>query len=333
MFDAFQELKNLLKNHQRFVIVSHKSPDGDAIGSSAAWFHFLKSLGKEAFIALPDTPSDVLLTFLDGSDHAFYDTNKGVIQDFAQKAEVMFCLDFNGSSRVGESMQSFIEGFDGKKCMIDHHPEPDTFTDISISDIKSSSTCQLLFECIENIELLNHINLIVAKNLYLGIMTDTGSFRYPSVNAKTHEILSFLLNLGLPHFEIHEQIFDNNRLDQLKLRGFAINNKLTIHPNCPMAFISLTKEELANYNYQQGDTEGLVNVVLSIEGIKMAVLIQEKIDGIKMSFRSKGEIFVNQLAKQYFHGGGHKYAAGGISHDNMDKTIQNLISLTPSLFK
>jgi phosphoesterase RecJ-like protein len=162
-------------------------------------------------------------------------------------------------------------------------------------------------------------------------MTDTGSFRFPSVNAKTHHIVAELMRTGIAHWQIHQDVYDNNRIDQLQLRGYAISEKLVMlnkgENPIPAGYISLTKEELSRFNYKTGDTEGLVNVILSLEGIKVGVLIQEKSDGIKMSFRSKDGVFVNELAKQHFNGGGHKYAAGGISFDSMEVTLSRLLSL------
>jgi phosphoesterase RecJ-like protein len=246
---------------------------------------------------------------------------------------VLICLDFNGPSRVGE-MQHLIDGFTGVKVMIDHHPAPEPFADIMISDVANSSTCQLIFECIEGMGLTHAIDQHVAKAIYLGILTDTGSFRFPSVTPKTHEILAFLMTTGIQHWQIHQDVFDNNRLEQLQLKGFAISEKLTLlkDKGLPFGYIALTNEDLVKYNYRSGDTEGLVNTILSIEGIKAAVLIQEKELGIKMSFRSKDEIYINELAKQHFNGGGHKYAAGGVSFDNMEVTISKLLSLIPVIF-
>jgi phosphoesterase RecJ-like protein len=234
-------------------------------------------------------------------------------------------------------MQLLIEEFSGVKIMIDHHPEPEAFADLMISDVTNSSTCQLIYECIELMDLTHAIDQHVARALYLGIMTDTGSFRFPSVNAKTHHILAELISTGIAHWQIHQDVYDNNRIDQLQLRGYAISEKLVLlnkekNP-IPAGYISLTKEELSRFNYKTGDTEGLVNVILSLEGIKVGVLIQEKSDGIKMSFRSKDGVFVNELAKQHFNGGGHKYAAGGISFDSMEVTLSRLLSLIEAQFK
>jgi phosphoesterase RecJ-like protein len=270
------------------------------------------------------------------TDCLYFSEHPDEVKTLIEESTVLICLDFNAPSRVGD-MQLLIEEFSGVKIMIDHHPEPEAFADLMISDVTNSSTCQLIYECIELMDLTHAIDQHVARALYLGIMTDTGSFRFPSVNAKTHHILAELISTGIAHWQIHQDVYDNNRIDQLQLRGYAISEKLVLlnkekNP-IPAGYISLTKEELSRFNYKTGDTEGLVNVILSLEGIKVGVLIQEKSDGIKMSFRSKDGVFVNELAKQHFNGGGHKYAAGGISFDSMEVTLSRLLSLIEAQFK
>ncbi|MEY5133428.1 MAG: hypothetical protein RLZZ198_1432 [Bacteroidota bacterium] len=336
MLNELNQLKELLVSPNRFIVLAHKSPDGDAVGSAAGFYKFLLNLSCKARVVLPDLPSDTLLPFMADTDCLYFSEHPDEVKVLFQESTVLICLDFNAASRVGD-MQTLIERFSGVKVMIDHHPEPEPFADLMISDVTNSSTCQLIYECIEQMGLTDSIDQHVARALYLGIMTDTGSFRFPSVNAKTHHILADLISTGIAHWQIHQDVYDNNRIDQLQLRGYAISEKLVLlnkdkNP-IPAGFISLTKEELLRFNYKTGDTEGLVNVILSIEGIKVGVLIQEKTDGIKMSFRSKDGVFVNELAKQHFNGGGHKYAAGGISFDSMEVTLSRLLSLMELQFK
>jgi phosphoesterase RecJ-like protein len=335
MTNELNQLKSLLESSNRFIILAHKSPDGDAVGSAAAFYHFLSNLSCSVKVVLPDLPSDTLLPFMARTDCLYFSEHPDAVKARFEEASVLICLDFNAPSRVGD-MHALIEEFSGVKVMIDHHPEPEPFADIMISDVSNSSTCQLIYECIQGMDFAHAVNQDVARSLYLGIMTDTGSFRFPSVNAKTHQILSELIHTGIRHWQIHQDVFDNNRIDQLQLRGFAISEKLVLLNNqnksCPVGYISLSRTELDRFNYKAGDTEGLVNVILSLEGIKVGVLIQEKSDGIKMSFRSKDEILINELAKQHFNGGGHKYAAGGISFDSMEVTISKLTSLMQAQF-
>ena len=336
MLNELNQLKALLASPNRFIVLAHKSPDGDAVGSAAGFYKFLLNLSCKAHVVLPDLPSDTLLPFMADTDCLYFSEHPEAVKTLFEESSVLICLDFNAPSRVGD-MQLLIEEFSGVKVMIDHHPEPEAFADLMISDVTNSSTCQLIYECIELLDLTHAIDQHVARALYLGIMTDTGSFRFPSVNAKTHHILAELMSTGISHWQIHQDVYDNNRIDQLQLRGYAISEKLVLlnkekNP-IPAGYISLKKEELSRFHYKTGDTEGLVNVILSLEGIKVGVLIQEKSDGIKMSFRSKDGVFVNELAKQHFNGGGHKYAAGGISFDSMEVTLSRLLSLMEAQFK
>jgi phosphoesterase RecJ-like protein len=180
-------------------------------------------------------------------------------------------------------------------------------------------------------ERIDKLNIPAGNGIYLGILTDTGSFRFPSVDHSTHLALAKLLEIGVEHYKIHEAIYDVNTMDRLRLRGFAIADKLEIIPNLPIGFISLTLEELNRFNYQKGDTEGLVNVILSIEGMSIAALFMEHKDGIKISFRSKGNYFVNEFAAKHFEGGGHKYAAGGFSSETLNVTLSRFKSLVEEL--
>ncbi len=326
-------VKELIQYNTKFVIVSHQSPDGDAIGSSTGLYRILSNLNKTVSIVLPDRPSSVLEPFLEGSDFHFYHENPADCETLLENAEVLFALDFNTSSRVGDSLKPTLDSFKGKKVMIDHHQNPDSFAYVLISDTENTSTCQLVYETIERMELLHAFDVKAAKSIYLGMMTDTGSFRYPSVTSNTHRILTKLLELGVRPFEIHESVFDHNRIDQLQLRGYAISQKLELSDSFPFAFITLSEEELGRFNYQPGDTEGLVNVILSIEGIQVGVLVSEKGGDIKMSFRSKNHYFVNEYAQRYFNGGGHKYAAGGRTKLTLEETVVLLRSTYHEIFK
>jgi phosphoesterase RecJ-like protein len=180
---------------------------------------------------------------------------------------------------------------------------------------------------------LDNLDAQIGKGIYLGIMTDTGSFRFPSVDKNTHLILAHLLEIGVRHHEIHEAIYDVNSVDRLQLRGYAIAEKLELHPDFPLGIISLSKEELERFHYEKGDTEGLVNVILSIEGISVAAFFKEENEGVKISFRSKGKYFVNEFASKHFSGGGHKYAAGGITSTDLNVTITQFRALVGELFQ
>tara|TARA_Y100001933_G_C18993987_1_gene561729 strand:+ start:215 stop:1192 length:978 start_codon:yes stop_codon:yes gene_type:complete len=316
-----ETFKSLLSNAQEILITTHKSPDGDAVGSSVACYEFLKACGKNPFVLLPDTPSQILMPFLNGVDYGFYEDGF----DYSS-FELVFCLDYNHTFRVGEEMSTIFEGLKCKKIMIDHHPEPSSFCDLTISKPDVCSTAQLFFEVIEEAEMLSKLNTKACESIYLGIMTDTGSFRYPSVTAKTHEVISKVISNGVLPNKIHESIFDQNTSEQLKLRGFAVSNKMQLIENSPVGFMDLSLDELNHFNYKKGDTEGLVNVILSTRGISIAIFMMENQDGkVKMSFRSKGKYVVNKFAQKYFNGGGHKYAAGGMSELSLSETKDLLL--------
>jgi len=326
-----EKLRTALSQSKKIIITTHKSPDGDAIGSSVAWFHFLKGQGKEALIVLPDEPADFLLPFLKDVNYLIYEKDEKRIDASLPHFDLVFCLDYNSPSRVGKNMELMLGNVKCSKVMIDHHQNPEEFCEIVISRPEICSTAQLIYECIEELGAMDFLNKSCCEAIYLGILTDTGSFRYPSVTAKTHLILAHLLEMGVVHFKIHEEIFDVNTLDKIQLRAYAIANKFEKIPGFPIGLISMSSEELQRFNYQKGDTEGLVNVILSIEGISIALFLMEAKEGIKMSFRSKGAFFVNDFAEKNFSGGGHKYAAGGFSSESLNVTISRFKSLVDEL--
>ncbi|MFM7683169.1 MAG: DHH family phosphoesterase [Bacteroidota bacterium] len=327
MIDTF---KKAILECRNPIITTHKGPDGDAIGSSVAWYHFLKKLDKKPALILPDAPSSFLMPFLNNVEYVVFDSENAIN---TADSNVLFCLDYNAANRVGSKMEEFVRSFPSQKVMIDHHPNPEAFCDITISRTNICSTAQLIYHVIEEMDLLKKLDVEIGKGIYLGIMTDTGSFRFPSVDKKTHLILAHLLEIGVKHHEIHEAIYDVNTIDRLQLRGYAIAEKLELHPDFPLGIISLSKEELDRFHFQKGDTEGLVNVILSIEGISVAAFFKEENEGVKISFRSKGNYYVNEFAAKYFSGGGHKYAAGGQTSCDLNVTMNQFRSLVGELFQ
>jgi len=325
-----ESLKKAILDCRNPIITTHKGPDGDAIGSSVALYHFLKKFDKKPILVLPDIPSAFLLPFLENVEYQVFDVEASINQG---DSNLLFCLDYNSADRVGSKMEPFVRAFAALKIMIDHHPNPEAFCDITISRTEVCSTAQLIYQVIQEMNLLAHLDAEIGKGIYLGIMTDTGSFRFPSVDKNTHLILAHLLEIGVKHHEIHEAIFDVNTIDRLQLRGYAIAEKLELHPDFPLGVISLSKDELDRFHSQKGDTEGLVNVILSIEGISVAAFFKEENDGVKISFRSKGNYFVNEFAAKYFSGGGHKYAAGGQTSNDLNVTMNQFRSLVGELFQ
>ena len=250
-----------------------------------------------------------------------------------KKADLIFCLDYNATYRVGADMQVLLEEATCKKIMIDHHLEPEDFPTLTVSETTASSTAQLIVDLIEQSGHLNLLDAKIGTPLYVGILTDTGSFKFSSVKPRTHEVLAKLLAAGVEHHLIHEKLSDTNTESRLRLQGYAMSEKLEILYEHNFAIISLSKEELTKYKYKKGDTDSLANLLLSIKGMKAAVVFKER-DGImKMSFRSKGEENpVNVLAKEHFNGGGHANAAGGMSDLTVAETLEKLKEVIPLYF-
>ena len=330
----YQHIVSEILAAQNIVITAHKSPDGDSIGSSIGLLQFIEKLGKKSIVCHPD-PAPEYLLWLEKTDEILTITHhKTEIETLFAKADLIFCLDYNATDRVGEDMQQFLEASNAKKIMIDHHLNPQDFAFITVSETSVCSTCQLIAELIIQSGNESLLDENIGTPIYLGILTDTGSFRFPSVQARTHEIIAKLLNSGVKHHIIHEYLNDNNSVNRLRLQGFAMSEKLEILEENRVAIISMTEEELKKYNYQKGDTDGFVNIALSIKGIKAAIFLSERDGIIKISFRSKGsENPVNILANEHFNGGGHANASGGMSELSMGETLLKLKALIPQYFK
>ena len=318
--NQLEQLKQWLDKPAAVVIIPHKNPDGDAMGSCLAWLGILNQLGHSTVVIAPnDYPT--FLHWLPGHDNVLiYENNQKVADKLIAAADMVFTLDFNTLKRI-DQMGVRVSESSAKKIMIDHHQEPDDYADIMFSNPAISSTCEFVFQIIDGLGLVENINKDIASSLYTGIVTDTGSFRFPSVTAATHRAVATLIDAGANHSQIHEKIKDNAKPDRLKLLGITLNNMVFI-TKYKTAYITLSQDELDACNYQKGDTEGFVNYGLSVAGIEMAVLMTEskKENLIKLSFRSKGDLAVNLFAKTYFEGGGHINAAGGKSDKSLLET-------------
>ena len=318
--NQLEQLKPWLDKPATVVIIPHKNPDGDAMGSCLAWQGMLNQLGHSTTVIAPnDYPT--FLHWLPGHDNVIiYENHQDAADKLIAEADMIFTLDFNTLKRIDQMGVRVAESA-ATKIMIDHHQEPDDYADIMFSTPAVGSTCELVFQIIEAMGLVKHIDQDIASCLYTGIVTDTGSFRFPSVTAATHRAVATLIDAGANHSEIHEKIKDNARPDRLKLLGIALKNMVFVS-EYKTAYITLSQDELDACNYQKGDTEGFVNYGLSVAGIEMAVLMTEnkKEDVIKISFRSKGDLAINLFAKTYFEGGGHINAAGGKSDKSLQET-------------
>ena len=301
-----------LQNADRIVVTAHRSPDGDAVGSVMGLVNHLKSKGIHASPVFPDRfPSN--LKWMPGTEVAqFHEENPTKVEGLLQDADILICLDFNGPSRTGGMEQALRES-PAKKWVIDHHQNPEEFSDRLFSDPACGSTCELIFDLILGWGHIEEINQDTAVCIYTGIMTDTGSFRFPSVTVHTHEVLMHLLATGMNHASVHEQTFDQQSIDQVQLHGFAMSERLKVWPDVGLAMISLAQADLERFHYQPGDTEGLVNRALGLAGVRAAIFAKEShVGAIKLSFRSVGAIDVRAIAAANFDGGGHTNAAGGI---------------------
>ena len=319
-------LKKLLRNKRNITIFPHKNPDGDAIGSCLALNHFLKKLGHNSNVISPNDYPD-FLNWMPGIKNVLrYSSNKIFCEKLINESDIVFTLDFNSLKRV-EILGDLIKKSKSTIVMIDHHENPEDFSDLTYSDSKIASTCEMTYNVLEKIK-VDEIDWKIASCLYTGIITDTGSFKFPSTSSRTHLIVSKLLEKGINHTEIHQNIYDNFKKSRISLLSVTLSNLKILNP-INTVYMTLTQKELKDNNFKKGDTEGFVNYGLSIKGVLLSIILiensKEKI--IKMSFRSKGDFDVNILARDYFNGGGHSNASGGVSYKNMDETIKYLISI------
>jgi phosphoesterase RecJ-like protein len=324
---GFEELKRFLEKPKNIVIVGHRNPDGDAMGSTLALKHYLGKKGHDCSVVVPNDYPD-FLHWLPGSETTFrFDWQNSQSQRAINNSDIIFLLDFNALHRVGSDMQKTLEKYPNDFAMIDHHQQPDDVK-YMYSDVTICSTCQMVYQFIEMNNDLDLIDADVATCLYTGIMTDTGSFRFRSTTSDTHRIIADLIDKGAENDRIHNNVYDANSYNRLLLLGQALSN-LQILPSYKTAFITLTDEEKNRFDFQKGDTEGVVNYALSLKGIIFAaIFIEDKEQNIiKISFRSKGDFSVNQFSRNHFSGGGHDNAAGGKSDESMEKTITNFTRL------
>lgn len=325
-----KEIKELLATPKNVVIVPHRNPDGDAIGASLAVYHYLKNKGHNAKVVAPNDYPD-FLKWLPGSKDAYkFDMQNRQSKSAIDEASIIFLLDFNALHRVGSDMQNTLEDFIGTFIMIDHHQEPEDVAKYLFSDTSICSTCQMVYHFLEMLEDVDAINSDIATSLYTGIMTDTGSFRFPSTTSTTHKIIADLIERGADNAKIHNNVYDTNSYGRLQLLGRALSNMVVVD-KLKTAYIHLSQSDLDEFNYEKGDTEGVVNYALSLQGIIFAVIFIEDVDQkiVKISLRSKGKFSVNKFARAHFNGGGHDNAAGGRSTVSLDATISNFLKILP----
>ncbi|WP_299534931.1 bifunctional oligoribonuclease/PAP phosphatase NrnA [Ulvibacterium sp.] len=320
-------IKKLLSEPQKIVIVPHKNPDGDAVGSTLALWHFLQNKGQQATIISPnDYPK--FLKWMPGNEYILnYEKENRQAKRKINEASLIFTLDFNHLGRVGQ-LEEPLERSSAKFIMIDHHQEPADYADIAYSDVSMSSTCEMVYNFIESLGDTSKITVEIANCLYTGIMTDTGSFEFSSTTSRTHRIVADLIDRGAENAQIHNEVFNTNTPSRLHLLGCALKN-LVILQEYKTVYITLSQEELEKNNFKKGDTEGFVNYGLTLDEIVFAVIFIENTEEgiIKISFRSKGSFLVNEFARKHFNGGGHNNAAGGRSNLSLQDTVAHFKSL------
>jgi phosphoesterase RecJ-like protein len=324
---GFEDLKMFLEKPKNIVIVGHRNPDGDAMGSTLALKLYLDKKGHNCTVVVPNEYPE-FLHWLPGSDTTYrFDWQNSQSQRAINNSDIIFLLDFNALHRVGSDMQNTLEKYPNDFAMIDHHQQPDDVK-YMYSDVEICSTSQMVYQFIEMNSDLNLIDADIATCIYTGIMTDTGSFRFRSTTSTTHRIIADLIDKGAKNDRIHNNVYDANSYNRLLLLGAALSN-LEILPTFKTAFITLTDEEKKRFDFQKGDTEGIVNYALSLKGIVFAaIFIEDEEQGIiKISFRSKGHFSVNKFARNHFEGGGHDNAAGGKSYLPLQETITKFTTL------
>jgi phosphoesterase RecJ-like protein len=321
-------VKQLIESSKNIVITTHHRPDGDAMGSSLGLYNYLKLKGCNVNVITPSDYPD-FLTWLPSNDVVInFEAAGHTAKELVNNADLIFCLDFNWLSRV-EGMEGLLRSAAAKKVLIDHHLDPENVYDFVFSFTEACSTSELIYRFIDALGDVKMINKDIAECLYCGIMTDTNSFRYSSMKADVHRIIAELMEAGAENYRIHERVYDTSTENRLRLLGFSLKEKLTVLPEFNTAYLALSQAELEMFNHKSGDTEGLVNYALSINGIKFAAFFSEKDGMIKISFRSKGNFSVKEFSGKYFSGGGHKNASGGRSDLSLSDTLKKFLDLLP----
>jgi len=323
------EFKEFLKQPRKVVIVTHFKPDADALGSSLGLAGYLKKKNHLVTVITPSDYPDFLAWMSGNNEVVVFNRDKAAFAErLINEADLVCCLDFSSLKRINE-LGEMVGKSPAKKALIDHHLEPEKFADFEQWDISAASTAELVFDLIREFHDDDTIDADIADCLYAGVMTDTGSFRHPNTTVKVFETASALVSHGADPAKVSKLIYDTNTIERLRLMGFVLSERLQVLPEYRTAYIVLSAEDLRRYGSQTGDTEGLVNFGLSIKGIRLSVLISDRRENIKLSFRSLGDFSVNDFARKHFDGGGHKNAAGGQTHTTLDETVKKFMELLP----
>jgi len=321
-----KELSNLFSTSDNILLICHINPDGDAIGSQLALYQYLKSIGRNVDMLAPNNLQE-FLKWLSGADLInIFTQDRKKCRNLISNANLIVMLDFNHPGRLGEA-EPYVNESDATKVVIDHHLDPSDFADVMISDPSKCSTSELVHEIIAETGKKDFITIPFAEAIYTGIVTDTGNFEHGAYSSRTFRIVSELFDAGIDKDKVLNLIYNNFSADRIRLQGFAMNQRMVVLPELRTAYIYLSKEDLKSYNHVKGDTEGFVNLPLSIKGIDFTALFIEKDNFIKLSFRSRGRFPSNEFASAYFAGGGHRNASGGEYFDTLENTIQFFLQM------
>ncbi|MEL6972836.1 MAG: bifunctional oligoribonuclease/PAP phosphatase NrnA [Bacteroidota bacterium] len=321
------QLKQLLSMPQDVVIVTHRNPDGDAIGSSLGLSLFLQRDAHNVKVIAPSEYPDFFAWMPQADDILIHDNEAEDVERAISRATIIFCLDFNSLDRIDKTGELVAETR-CPKVMIDHHLFPEPFADYVLSETSASSTCELIYDFIHLMGMESELDQVIGECLFTGILTDTGSFKY-SNSPKLFRTVAHLLEVGVDDLKLQDLIFNSMEEKQLRILGHCLYNRMEILPEFQTGIITLTKEDYAYFDIQRGDTEGVVNFLLKLRNVKLAAFIHEQPKIVKLSLRSKGDIDVQEMAKRHFRGGGHKNAAGGASFHNLAITVRRFKEILP----
>ena len=321
------ELKEFLKVPRYLTILSHRNPDGDAIGSSLGLYHFLNKFGHTVRVILPSEYPPNFGWMPDAEKITIYDIESDVAKDQLEMSDAIFCLDFNALDRI-DKVGEIVNFLEVPKVLIDHHLDPEPFAEYQLSDTTASSTCELVYRFICDLDEKEALDEPIASCLYTGIVTDTGSFRF-GTSSRLFKVVADLVELGVDDYSIQDKIFNSLTAKQLHLLGHCLARRMEILPEFNTGIIVLTKQDYEDFDIQRGDTEGIVNYLLMVRNVKMAAFITEQPTIVKISLRSKGDFSVQEIARKYFKGGGHKNASGGFSFKPLNWMVHKLKSVLP----
>jgi len=328
--EELDQIKQLLQTPKDIAIFSHRNPDGDAIGSSLAMYHFLSKLGHNVYVILPSEYPPVFEFLKDAGKIIIYDLEPQRAVEVINKTGFHIFLDFNSLDRI-DKMGEIIHFKEVHKLMIDHHLDPEPIADFIISDPEQCSTCIMVYDFISNLGYRHLIDKDLATCIYAGILTDTASFKY-NMTADVFVKCADLLTRGIDNVMVQREIFDSYTEKQVKLIGHCINNRMELLPDYDAGIIWLSKEDYADFDIKRGDTEGIVNYLLKIKSVRIAAFITEQPTIVKISLRSKGDFSVEEICRDNFNGGGHLNAAGGYAYAPLESVINRFKSVLPKYF-